>query len=503
MHTFSPPHDSASAPRSVPDVRYGHLLAAILAALTCYRFLALGAADLQLYFDEAYYWIWSTQPAFGYYSKPPMIAWLMGLAGSVCGEGEMCLRSGALLLYPLTAWLIHAAGTRLFGPRIGFFAGLAYATLPVVAFYSWLMTTDALLSFFWSLALYGLVRALEGDRWRDWLLTGTALGLGLLSKYTMLLFLPSVLLYFLVAPERRRCFRSRKALAGLVLAGLLFLPNLAWNLANGNASFQHTAAIAHWNREWFHPDRLLVFLGGQALLFGPLLALAPFFCRWKSGPAVLKDERYRFLLCFTVPMLALFSVQALIARANLNWAMAAFVPASMLAAAYLTGAGRQRWLIAALVLNVMLGSLVYHYGALAERFGIQLGHRADAYAEMKGWRELGQEVQGALSRYPGAGLASDNRRVLSELVYYVQPHPLDGAIWNPSGEISDHFRLKADLAQSDREGFIFVTRVIPADALRPHFEEVVDLGLKEIVVHPDHALRYRMIFVRHFLGYKS
>ena len=43
-----------------------------LLALLCVRLVALRWNVTDLFFDEAQYWAWSEEPAFGYYSKPPL-----------------------------------------------------------------------------------------------------------------------------------------------------------------------------------------------------------------------------------------------------------------------------------------------------------------------------------------------------------------------------------------------------------------------------------------------
>src|SRR4051812_22989027 len=48
----------------------------LLAAITAARLVWLVVQPADLYPDEAQYWFWAQHPAFGYYSKPPLIAWL-------------------------------------------------------------------------------------------------------------------------------------------------------------------------------------------------------------------------------------------------------------------------------------------------------------------------------------------------------------------------------------------------------------------------------------------
>jgi 4-amino-4-deoxy-L-arabinose transferase-like glycosyltransferase len=496
------PADAESPPPSEASAGfYSAGLAAFLVILTGYRFWALGAADLQLYFDEAYYWGWSRELALGYYSKPPMIAWVIRGATEVCGDGERCIRSVPILLFAATAWIVSRIGGRLFGPKVGFWSGLAFASLPVVSFYSWLMTTDALLLFCWALALWGFARALDTGRAADWLLAGLGLGLGLLSKYTMAVSLASVLVFALWVPARRRAIFNIRAEIGLNLAFAIFLPNLCWNIVNGYPSFRHTAESAHWGGDMIRPDRLLEFLGAQFLLFGPVLALGLIAALVRLRGAVLNDERYRLLLSFSVPLLAMYSVQAFLARANFNWAAAALLPAAILAAAGLVRAGWTRFLAAALAVNFILGSALYHYEAAAERLGYPLGRKTDIYGWMKGWRELAQQVQPVLARYPEARLLGENRRALAELIYYLKPHPFNALIWNPSGKPSDNFKLKVDIRDSPDGEFIFLAEESPPEAVRAAFESVEDLGPVEVPLYKDYARRYHLFRTRKFLGY--
>jgi hypothetical protein len=74
------------------DKPWTAILIAGLGALLCVRLAALYWNATDLFFDEAQYWAWSEQPAFGYFSKPPLVAWLIRVATEVCGPGEACVR---------------------------------------------------------------------------------------------------------------------------------------------------------------------------------------------------------------------------------------------------------------------------------------------------------------------------------------------------------------------------------------------------------------------------
>ncbi|MBM1001949.1 MAG: glycosyltransferase family 39 protein [Desulfofustis sp. PB-SRB1] len=69
-----------------------------IAVLTLWRILFIILAPLDLAPDEAYYWDWSRIPDWGYFSKPPMVAWLNLISGSLLGSSVLAVRLPAALL---------------------------------------------------------------------------------------------------------------------------------------------------------------------------------------------------------------------------------------------------------------------------------------------------------------------------------------------------------------------------------------------------------------------
>jgi len=122
-------------------------------------------------------------------------------------------------------------------------------------------------------------------------------------------------------------------------------------------------------------------------------------------------------VAFALPILLIYSAQALVARANINWAAAAYVPGSIVLTVFFLRYEWRRAFAAALTVNFLLGLVIYHYTDLAESFHVPLTRKTDVYAEFRGWEELASQVKHVLDRHPEAGLLCDNRRVMSELIY--------------------------------------------------------------------------------------
>ena len=98
-----------------PITETGYLLrlVACLGALLALRLAAVYAANTDLVLDEAQYWTWSRELAFGYFSKPPMIAWVIRATSELCGNGEACIRSASPVLYTVSAVVIYFIGRAL------------------------------------------------------------------------------------------------------------------------------------------------------------------------------------------------------------------------------------------------------------------------------------------------------------------------------------------------------------------------------------------------------
>ncbi|HHD82356.1 MAG TPA: hypothetical protein ENK94_04105, partial [Campylobacterales bacterium] len=90
------------------------LLIAII--LQLFRFITLyfQLQTSDLYVDEVYYWGWAQHFELGYYSKPPVLSWLIMLTTTIFGESEWAIKMGAILVYPLTATLIYLITDLLF-----------------------------------------------------------------------------------------------------------------------------------------------------------------------------------------------------------------------------------------------------------------------------------------------------------------------------------------------------------------------------------------------------
>jgi 4-amino-4-deoxy-L-arabinose transferase-like glycosyltransferase len=446
-------------------------LSALLGGLLILRLIVLWATPLELGPDEAQYWFWSQTPAWGYFSKPPMIAWVIGLTSGVCGAEEPCVRLAAPLFHTATAIVLFFLGRTLYGVWVGAMAAAAYATLPGVWLSSTLITTDVPLLFFWSLMLLATVNLLERRSVVWGVVWGLSMGLGLLSKYAMGYALAGVVFALWLTRENPRRLGESDWILGFLLALALLVPNVQWNMAHGFATLKHTASNANWGAEnLFNLNKLGEFLGGQIALLGPVLAglfvwgLArgwPF-----AGPAS-QSRAARILLAFALPVLVVVTVQAFISRANANWAAVALAPICVLGAAWAKAYGLRRMFWIGLGINSALGLFLAAMAvspALVEAL-----NRHNDVKRLRGWNDLANTIVRRAHDGQFDAILSDDREDLASFLYYARDATIPIHSFVPATGPNYEFHLSIPLEKMQSGKVLYLSRQADAAAVMARF----------------------------------
>lgn len=479
------------------------VLGAGLLLLLVVRVLALYANGTDLFFDEAQYWAWSEEPAFGYYSKPPVIAWMIRAATETCGVSEFCVRLPSPLLHTLTALFVFLIGWRLYSVAVGVLSALAFATLPGVSVSSGIISTDVPLLVFWALALFALASFFETKKWWPALLLGFALGAGLNAKYAMAWFGVCVAFYLAVTPSRRWILTDVRLWIAVLIGVLMIIPNVLWNLENKFATFSHTADNAKWGGELVHPLKALEFFGSQFGVFGPILfgGLLVIFWRWYRGSL---SETDRLLVAFSLPIIALITLQAFVSRAHPNWAAVAYVAGSVLVVATMVRDLEWPWLRASFGLHVVLLCALVVGTSLAGRvapFGV------DPFARTLGWKGIAEQTGLELAEArqqgrPFAGVITDERPLTAELLYYLRDEttPIYAWRYHVKGKPRDHFELRRPFHGAVGDPVLLVSLLGERSRVKRAFSNAREL--RQIVVDAGPTKSRRVTFYA-LTGYKG
>jgi 4-amino-4-deoxy-L-arabinose transferase-like glycosyltransferase len=266
--TIAPPDISPAKPDHSAFRRW-LAVAALIAALTALRVIYASLLDLRT--DEAYYWTWSKESVLSFLDHPPMIAWFIRFGTAIFGDTNFGVRFAGVLAMGVMQLLIADIVRRV---THDFRAVVIAVLMPEAALYYGLLmakvSPDVALIPFATAMVWALVRLTESDDGRWWLAAGAFAGLALLSKFTAGLLLPAVAAFMLVPRWRGRWLRSLYPWLAALIALVLFLPVLIWNMQHDWASFRFQLVRATATHEW-SLRTLGEFIGLQFGLVGFIL----------------------------------------------------------------------------------------------------------------------------------------------------------------------------------------------------------------------------------------
>jgi len=393
--------------------------------------------------DEAYYWQWSRHLDWGYFDHPPMVAYLIAAGTRLAGARELGVRLASVILSSAELWLVYELARRLSGSaRAGLWAAGAFAAAPLFAAGSILATPDAPFVFFWTATLALVLRALRSSRAADWLAAGAALGLGMLSKYPMVVLPVGVLGALLASRSGRSALRTPGPYLAVALGAAICVPLLVWQVRMGFAPalFQlghglGPAAGGKASRAGL--ATFGEFLGGQALVLTPVLfALAVFVMancasrlfRPASGPG---DEAARtelaVLVIPSVLTLGLFAAASFLARGEANWPAAAYPGLFVLLGAELArmsaSGGARKALAWTAVGLAALASAYVHVEAAHPMFEYRSGAFAKVYDRrpLARWADELRRSRGEEGRT--APVCAESYQTASILAFYLPDRP--------------------------------------------------------------------------------
>lgn len=402
--------------------------------------------------------------------------------------------------------LVFFVGREIFTGRTGFWSAVSYALLPGVSLSSMVVSTDVYLLFFWAAALFALMRAEKTDHLSWWFVFGAALGMGFLSKYAMVFFF----LCLVVDSLWRTCERPVWSRSGfwiaLALAVLIYLPNFIWNWGNGFPSYIHTGDNINIGGDILNPIKALEFFGSQFGVFGPILFgayiyfVVRVFVANKAGHT--PSDSTRWLLSYSLPIIFLISIEALLTRAHANWAATAYVAATLFVVNELLSLKRLTLLKASLAVHVFAAIVLYNFDLIARTFDIPITPDLDPARRMRGWDHAGNWATDLQSENPGVRFLFDDRKVMSAMVYYTRPHPFESVMWNPTGKRNNHFELTTDLSNATGQDFLYIMRHDVPDRAGRAFSESRLLATFRSRSYSGDALELKAYILRDFQGYK-
>ncbi|MEO7932959.1 MAG: glycosyltransferase family 39 protein [Chthoniobacterales bacterium] len=406
----------------------------ILAVLTVLRLLICGRFELSP--DEAYYYQWSQHPDLAYYSKGPGVAMTILASTKLFGATEFGVRALSPLLGLGTSLLVFGLARRIYDERAGFWAAILTQCLPIFNIGALLMTIDPLSIFFWLLGVYSFWRAIEvTPRWSPWwLLSGLAVGLGSLAKYTNLAALLSMAAVISLVPAWRIQWRRLGIYLALLIAALCMIPPVLWNNEHDWITLTHLSERGNLETGFaLHPEEPFKFLGEHLGVYSPLILIG---LGWSFFAGLWNFSNHRktaFLISFAAPLIFLYFGLSLKEAGEANWTAPAMVTLAIFATRdWLRRFERKPWFRiwarAALVLGVFISLLAMGTEPL-RKMGIHWPYEYDAGTRLQGWTETGKtvaEVRREVEAKTGGPvfLIANKYQVAASLAWYLPEKPV-------------------------------------------------------------------------------
>jgi hypothetical protein len=299
----------------------------------------------QLVGDEAYYWEQARHLDLCYNEKGPALAWLIAVCCRVLGDSEWTVRLPVALSSLLAGWAVGRLAMSVSDgdERVGFVAVAIFCLLPAFQANAQICTQDGPLIALWvmltAIGLRLIRRWNERENtWREWMLLWLVLGIGCLFKQSIVLFLPSLLVYWMARRTLpiRPVFYAQQAV-GLAVFCAVISPMIVWNYRHGWPLVAHTLGhlgVGGDQAGLVNRGNSLTWLGKT--IGGLIGAAGPGFVllAWWACHAAARERESNYdrwwdqawLMCAALPSIAFFCLLSLIKPVVPSWALPSLAP---------------------------------------------------------------------------------------------------------------------------------------------------------------------------------
>ena len=198
---------------------------------------------------------------WGFIEYPPLTPFLARIELTLFGLSLVSARTLSALAHGIVLVLTGLMARELDGRRWTQILAAVAAAIAPIALIQGSLIQYVTFDFLWSVSIaYSVIRLLKTEDPRWWLGIGALIGLGMMTRYTMVFFAAGLAGGVLLT-DARRYLRSRWLWGGLALSLLIFLPNLLWMAQHDFISLQklsamHARDVRNGYYKWFLVDQL-------------------------------------------------------------------------------------------------------------------------------------------------------------------------------------------------------------------------------------------------------
>ena len=240
--------------------------------------------------DELLYMAMSEHLDWGYKEVPPFIAGISWFSYAFLGDSVFAMRilpsiASALIVFMTGLFVISMNGRR-FSIIV---ACSAMVISPSFLASGYLLQPVVFDQLFWVISAYLIVKHIQTRKTSYIYLLGVAVGLGMLTKYTMAFFIIALISALLISPQRRILLNKAWIIA-FSIAFIIFLPNLIWQITHELPVVSHMKELKAKQLDYIDPLKFTLQL---------LITHASASVIWLSGLIYLfftkSNKRYIFI----------------------------------------------------------------------------------------------------------------------------------------------------------------------------------------------------------------
>ena len=445
------------------------ILFSLVIILFFIKTISIYFTNFNMFGDEAQYWLWSKNFELGYFSKPPLLSWVIGIYSAVFGDSFFSLK-----LIPVFAYFLIGLSVYSLSKNIGLekyealSCSLFFLLMPAVSFSSFIISTDIFLLLFWTLSLNQLLKITHKPKIKNFVFLGIYIGLAFISKYAAIYFLVCLLVYILIDKKFRNLFFENylNFLLSFMFILIILTPNIIWNLNNEWVTLQHTSDNANLKNIKIDLLRGLEFLGIQILMLGPFIFLG----------SLIKIKNLEFnrnkkvLLVFSLPIFFIVFFEAVIVRANANWAAPALI--SFFVFLYVSSKKEGIYMNLNLFFNFIFCIIFFLL--------IATNHPSKIFERIIGLNNFAEYVYSEGSKNDITRYVVSDRLLFSNLNYELRERGVNFYMpYKENSKITNHFMISSPLNKLISENFILIGS--PEDII--YLENTYKLKIKEMPKH--------------------
>ena len=440
------------------------------------RVFAIISTPLELSADEAQYWLWSKELNWGYFSKPPMIAWLIHVSNNIFGDYDYSIRIFAPLIHGINALVIFRLSQEINDNYLAhFLSSLIWLTLPIVGVGSFLMSTDTPLMLIWTTSLLVTVKSYNSDNVFLWSLAGLIAGLALYAKYAALYLPLGLIIFYIINFQNEQNIKLRGLFLFVLNFIIVSLPNVIWNYFNNFQTINHLSSNAVIDAPSYSLFGTLTFLIAQIAILGPLLLIVFVLTAYNIKKL---NKLSIFLLYFIFPVYILMFVQGFFSEANANWAASA-LPAITILCGYCLSKR-----IKFAVLTILSNLLICIFILIISFNGnlIFLDVKSDPLRKLKGWSILSEDLKDTISKEKSDVVLVDRRGIAAELIYYLRNENIKIRVPESSKSPSNHYQLHYPLTDKENKIFYYASENTKIPESYKAGYNIVKVGVSDVQI---------------------